>query len=130
MNNNTLKAVRFEPCGHIIVCTECCARMKRCLECKARIERKMPVRPETTDQDDDDGNGTEDEEVRSLRTMKLDELKATVNDWEQQYLCSICMERKKNVAFLCGHGTCDECVETLQRCHMCRGSISKKINLY
>ena len=115
--------VKFEPCGHVIVCSECCARMKRCLECKAPIEKKVVVK------DDIDASDTDDE-VKSLKTLKLRDLEAKNRDWEEHYLCSICMERKKNVAFLCGHGACDICVETLRRCHMCRGSISQKINLY
>ena len=117
------RPVRFEPCGHIIVCSECCTRMKRCLECKALIEKKVVIK------DDIDASDTDDE-VKSLKTLKLRDLEAKNRDWEEHYLCSICMERKKNVAFLCGHGACDICVQTLRRCHMCRGSISQKINLY
>jgi E3 ubiquitin-protein ligase mind-bomb len=121
-----LKPVRFEPCGHVIVCADCCTRMKRCLECKLRIERKIVIKRDNNGHEDDD----DDDEVKSLKTMKLYDLEAKVHDWEEHYLCSICMERKKNVAFLCGHGACSQCVETLRCCHMCRGPISQKINLY
>ena len=40
------------------------------------------------------------------------------------------MERIRDVAFLCGHGSCSHCAETLRTCHMCRKTIVKKINLY
>ena len=118
------KPVKLEPCGHVIVCSECCTRMKRCIECKMPIERKVVQEVQELD------NGSEKDEVRSLKTMRLKDLEAKNRDWEEHYLCSICMERKKNVAFLCGHGACDVCVETLKKCHMCRGSITEKIHLY
>lgn len=44
--------------------------------------------------------------------------------------CGICLENIKNVIFLCGHGACSECASTLQICHMCRKTITKKINVY
>ena len=135
-----LRPVQFEPCGHVIVCTECSTRMKKCLECKVTIDKKRTLkapRPEssvtsTSSQCSEAaaGGNKQDDEVISLRTLKLHDLEAKVQDFELAYLCSICMERRKNVAFLCGHGTCTSCVETLKSCHMCRGPISHKINLY
>lgn len=124
-----LTAIRFEPCGHIIACVKCCTRMKKCLQCQSRIERKFPVQANQKPGNDEE-DGTEDEEVKSLRTMKLDDLEKKVQDMELHYFCSICMERKKNVAFLCGHGTCEYCWETLSCCHMCRGPVTEKISLY
>ena len=126
MTGSSNKPVKFEPCGHVIVCSECCTRMKRCIECKLPIERKVVVKleiPEVANESDAD-------EVKSLKTMRLKDLEAKNRDWEEHYLCSVCMERKKNVAFMCGHGACDVCAETLRRCHMCRSSIAQKINLY
>ncbi|KAK8761283.1 hypothetical protein V5799_027451 [Amblyomma americanum] len=43
--------------------------------------------------------------------------------------CAICMERRRNVAFLCGHSSCADCAKTLEHCHMCRVRI-RKITLY
>ena len=94
-----------------------------------RIERKFPVTIEL-DTRSIASDGTEDEEVKSMRSLKLHDLEAKVQDLEQVTLCLICMERRKNVAFLCGHGTCLQCAETLSCCHMCRGSVAQKINLY
>jgi E3 ubiquitin-protein ligase mind-bomb len=53
-----------------------------------------------------------------------------VEDLEDQFLCGICMERKRNVAFLCGHGACTQCTLGLSTCHMCRTAIERKIPLY
>ncbi len=33
--------VLFEPCGHVIVCEECCLRMKKCITCQLPIHRKV-----------------------------------------------------------------------------------------
>lgn len=32
--------VTFQPCGHVVVCVECCQRMKTCLKCQHKIEHK------------------------------------------------------------------------------------------
>merc|ERR1719468_753268 len=38
----SLRPVLFEPCGHIIVCTECCPpRMKKCLHVKAKLTERF-----------------------------------------------------------------------------------------
>ena len=50
--------------------------------------------------------------------------------YEDQHMCTICMERPKTVAFLCGHRACIVCVDGLRSCHMCRVPIQQKINLY
>ena len=95
--NHNLRPVQFEPCGHVIVCTECSPRMKRCIECKEKIEKKRPLRPESnsaplTASDIDAHNhqrktdGTPDDEVVSLRTLKLHDLEAKVQDFELAYL--------------------------------------------
>lgn len=61
---------------------------------------------------------------------RLRYLETRIADLEEANLCSICMERRRNVAFLCGHGACENCAAPLKTCHMCRQTITKKINLY
>ena len=58
------------------------------------------------------------------------DIEKRLQDYEEQHVCTICMERPKTVAFTCGHRTCVVCVETLRSCHMCRVPITQKINLY
>ncbi len=110
--------MRFGPCGHQIACEDCGSRMKRCLECKTEITARMTT-----------ANGEQRGGSRRP-SIKVRELEAKVRDLEDQCLCLICMERRRNVVFLCGHGSCAECSETLRSCHMCRGEVSKKIYLY
>lgn len=61
---------------------------------------------------------------------RLRYLESKIMEIEETHCCSICMERRRNIAFLCGHSACSKCAETLKICHMCRKSIVKKINLY
>ena len=58
------------------------------------------------------------------------DLAKKLNEWEDHFCCPICMDRKKEVVFPCGHATCSVCVKTIKVCHMCRGSIDKTIHLY
>jgi len=105
--------VTFEPCQHQIVCFDCSKRMKKCLECDKIISNKI-ASPDTAPKSD----------------RLLHALEAKVQDLEDRFLCSICMERNKTIVFLCGHGACPQCSETLSTCHMCRSVITKKIFLY
>ena len=57
-------------------------------------------------------------------------LQAHVREIEDANMCAICLEKARNVAFLCGHGTCVECATSLEVCPMCRKPIEKKITLF
>ena len=62
--------------------------------------------------------------------LRLRELEGQLALLEDTVNCSICMERKKTIVFMCGHSTCSQCATTLKNCHICRKGISKKINLF
>ena len=47
-----------------------------------------------------------------------------------QSLCVVCMDRRKNCVFLCGHGTCQPCADKLTECPICRKPVEKKIILF
>ena len=117
--------VLFKPCGHRVVCAVCSLRMKRCLHCKADITRKVTYKEHHLPKEEERERGSADN-----HTDTVSQLRAKLRELEDRCLCTICMERQSNVAFLCGHRACSECTDTLKSCHMCRGSISKKINLY
>lgn len=61
---------------------------------------------------------------------RLRYLESKIQEIEETYSCGICMERSRNVVFLCGHGACVICAQTLYTCHMCRKPITQKINIY
>ncbi|XP_043643652.1 E3 ubiquitin-protein ligase MIB2 [Drosophila teissieri] len=126
--NEILQLVRFEPCQHQIACEECGIRMKKCLRCAVVIERRLTVSgrvvalPTCTSSPSDPTRLPSGDLLRYLENK--------VQEFEESHFCGICMERKRDVAFLCGHGACSHCAETLRTCHMCRKTILKKINLY
>lgn len=72
----------------------------------------------------------EEDKEKEKHLERLRYLETRVADLEEANMCSICMERRRNVAFLCGHGACEHCAAPLKTCHMCRKTITKKINLY
>ncbi|XP_011684661.1 PREDICTED: E3 ubiquitin-protein ligase MIB1-like [Wasmannia auropunctata] len=65
-----------------------------------------------------------------IRLQMLNYLMTTIADFREANMCNICVERRRNVAFLCGHCACEHCAEQLNTCHICCKTITKKINLY
>lgn len=111
--------VELEPCGHKPACEDCSSRMKKCLECGVIVHKRM----------------TKDGRIISAKSRqpsaeRLRYLECKIAEIEESHACSICMERKKNVVFLCGHGACAKCADTLKTCHMCRKAIAKKIPVF
>ncbi|XP_059468755.1 E3 ubiquitin-protein ligase MIB2-like [Neocloeon triangulifer] len=111
--------VRFEPCGDVVVCEDCAGRMKKCLFCHIPISCLVTKA----------GIVTNKNEVQSS-TDKLRVLESKIAEIEEANCCSICMERPRNVVFLCGHSACDTCAQPLKVCHMCRKTITNKINIF
>lgn len=141
--NEMLPLAIFEPCGHQISCVECALRMKKCLSCGIMIEKRMAangrdvliaqpssqvilqVQPAAQPMP-----APPPQPQRQPSVDRLRYLESKILEIEETHCCSICMERRRNVAFLCGHGACSKCADTLKTCHMCRKTIAKKINLY
>lgn len=91
------------------------------------------TKPEDSAKDDslEDKEENQDKEKDKDKDLeRLRYLETRIADLEEANMCSICMERRRNVAFLCGHGACEHCAAPLKTCHMCRKVITKKINLY
>jgi E3 ubiquitin-protein ligase RGLG len=44
--------------------------------------------------------------------------------------CPVCLIDRKNMAFNCGHQTCQQCASSLVNCPICREPITTKIRLY
>lgn len=72
-----------------------------------------------------------EKDEKYLETLhSLLSLQAHVREIEDANMCAICLEKVRNVAFMCGHGTCMECSSSLEVCPMCRKPIVKKIQLF
>jgi len=113
--SEVIPLVIFLPCMHQVACVDCSFRIKKCLKCGVLVKEKKFH-----------AIGEEGNKVKA----HLNLLERKVQDLEDQFLCSICMERKRNVAFQCGHGACNVCTETIDTCHMCRKVIVQKIVQY
>lgn len=111
--------VTFKPCSHTVLCIECAPRLKRCLECKTLVTGKGMK----------DGTPIIGINSKSLVT-KYQLLEGKLRKMEESVVCCICVERKKNIIFLCGHGTCHSCAEQLRICHICQKPIEKKIPIF
>ncbi|CAL8095409.1 unnamed protein product [Orchesella dallaii] len=122
--SEVMDLILFEPCGHQIVCDECCVRMKKCLNCHQPILRKVSCQGSVISSN---CGRTASINPSAERLRYLENKFAEI---EETYCCSICMERRRNIAFLCGHGACERCADALSTCHMCRTPITQKINLY
>ena len=72
-----------------------------------------------------------EKDEKYLETLhNLLSLQNRVREIEDANTCAICLEKPRNMAFLCGHGTCVECAEALEVCPMCRKPIVQKIKLF
>lgn len=107
--NDICLLVTFDPCGHQVCCEDCALRMKKCLSCQSVIDKRYAM------------NGKlllPKENQRQPSADRLRYLEHKILEIEETHSCGICMERRRNVAFLCGHSACSKCAETLKTCHM------------
>jgi hypothetical protein len=44
--------------------------------------------------------------------------------------CAVCLDRPKQIAFLCGHQACELCAPLFTECHTCRTPITGRIRLF
>lgn len=129
--NEILPLVIFGSCSHQIACSECSMRMKKCLSCGRQIEhRHAPNGKEIPTLNSAASRMQVQVTPRQPADDRLRYLESKIMEFEETHSCSICMERTRDVVFLCGHSCCSRCAETLKTCHMCRKQIAKKIPLY
>lgn len=62
--------------------------------------------------------------------LSYDELKAKVAHLERALTCPVCLLRRREVVFVCGHAVCCSCSLFMERCGLCRKAINKRIRLY
>ncbi|XP_030843456.1 baculoviral IAP repeat-containing protein 7-like isoform X2 [Strongylocentrotus purpuratus] len=49
---------------------------------------------------------------------------------EEEMLCPVCIDQKREFVFMCGHSLCEVCTSSIDDCPMCRQPILKKIKMY
>lgn len=72
-------------------------------------------------------NGARDETATTGDVLKLQQ---QLQDIKEQTMCPVCLDRLKNMIFLCGHGTCQMCGDRMVECPICRNPIRQRILLY
>ncbi|KAJ0181928.1 hypothetical protein K1T71_002650 [Dendrolimus kikuchii] len=60
----------------------------------------------------------------------VEKLQQQLQDIKEQTMCPICLDRLKNMIFLCGHGMCQMCGDRITVCPICRKQVEKRILLY
>ncbi|XP_063237015.1 E3 ubiquitin-protein ligase MIB1 isoform X2 [Bacillus rossius redtenbacheri] len=60
----------------------------------------------------------------------IQKLQQQLQDIKEQTMCPVCLDRLKNMIFLCGHGTCQMCGDRMSECPICRKQVEKRILLY
>nr|NP_001121594.1 zinc finger protein Ci-ZF(ZZ/RING)-1 [Ciona intestinalis]XP_018671186.1 zinc finger protein Ci-ZF(ZZ/RING)-1 isoform X2 [Ciona intestinalis]FAA00182.1 TPA: zinc finger protein [Ciona intestinalis] len=101
---NQTACVKFDPCGHVVVCKKCSYIVKKCLQCGVPITNKTC-----------DGKPL-----------------ANVESTEDSNSCTICMDRKINTVLSpCNHMlSCQECSKMLKQCPVCREPIDKRVKVF
>lgn len=115
-------------CGHGIAKTETIQDGQAATGDISLTKQQEKEEVNALDEKKEENQDKEREKDKDLERLRY--LETRVADLEEANMCSICMERRRNVAFLCGHGACEHCAAPLKTCHMCRKVITKKINLY
>ena len=70
-------------------------------------------------------NGARDENMKDVQ-----KLQQQLADIKEQTMCPVCLDRLKNMIFLCGHGTCQMCGDRMSECPICRKTVERRILLY
>lgn len=148
-------SVLFKPCGHICACDGCAALMKKCVQCRASIDKVVPFivccggtappPPTPTPPPVPNNNllinhnlntppapviGLLNNGTKDTSNNDVQKLQQQLQDIKEQTMCPVCLDRLKNMIFLCGHGTCQMCGDRMSECPICRKSVEKRILLY
>ena len=113
--------VQFLPCRHVVTCTTCADIVKKCVKCRQQIKDKVNVKL---------NDGKNSIKQTNAANEDVEKLQQQLDDMKEQSLCPVCLDRTKNMIFLCGHGSCQMCGDRLQECPICRKIVEKRILLY
>ena len=114
--------------------------MKKCFVCRVPIESIVPFNELCSGNNDNVSTKSETTTITTATStvpsnnvsdaVALARLQQQLQEIREQVHCPICMDRLKNMVFLCGHGVCQNCGDRVQECPICRKQIEKSIILY
>ncbi|XP_063965477.1 E3 ubiquitin-protein ligase MIB2-like isoform X1 [Lytechinus pictus] len=145
---------QFKPCDHTIVCENCAMCFQLCPEAKCRqkvesvlkLSRQFPVFSNT-----DPGMGQQTPKTGAVAAKGAtgdhpsgarrkifepdSELTKSIliqknQKLEDEMLCPVCIDRRRELVFLCGHSLCEDCSDSIDDCPLCRLPITKRIKMY
>ncbi|XP_064385276.1 E3 ubiquitin-protein ligase mind-bomb-like isoform X1 [Halichondria panicea] len=145
--------VKFEPCGHAVMCAECAQRAKKCPTCKAAVKTISKLSKVCMMCNEEEATATVKpcdhtfcpECARRMKTCfecpvlitakeGLPPVSATsvhpLASPDSESNCPICLTEPKNTAFLCGHQTCWDCAQKVDHCPVCRKFVTHRIQLF
>ncbi|XP_014677222.1 PREDICTED: E3 ubiquitin-protein ligase MIB1-like isoform X2 [Priapulus caudatus] len=127
-------SVLFHPCAHMCACDGCANLMKKCVQCRSAIDKTIPfivccggtppAPPQAV------GAGLMNNGARDSTQQDIAKLQQQLHDIKEQTMCPVCLDRLKNMIFLCGHGMCQMCGDRMNECPICRKTVEKRILLY
>ncbi|XP_071837816.1 E3 ubiquitin-protein ligase MIB1-like [Apostichopus japonicus] len=150
-------SVLFQPCGHMCACQGCAGLMKKCVQCRGAVEKYVPFMvccgakgeqlnnagvnastppsfevhnttpPPTNNVTSVNNNIPAKMNNTNVQLIKLEQ---QLHDIKEQTMCPVCLDRIKNMIFLCGHGTCQLCGDRMSECPICRKPVEKRVLLY
>ncbi|CAF0984861.1 unnamed protein product [Adineta steineri] len=129
-------SVMYKPCGHLIACEECAGVSTKCLACRASIDSTVSFHELCCSETNDSISVKPEISTTTVPSntisdaVALARLQQQLQEIREQVHCPICMDRLKNMVFLCGHGICQNCGDRVQECPICRKQIEKSIILY
>lgn len=127
-------SVLFQPCNHMCACEGCANLMKKCVQCRSSIDKTIPFivccggTPPAPQQVA--GSGLMNNGARDSTQQDIAKLQQQLHDIKEQTMCPVCLDRLKNMIFLCGHGMCQMCGDRMNECPICRKTVEKRILLY
>ncbi|CAH8588558.1 unnamed protein product [Schistosoma turkestanicum] len=65
-----------------------------------------------------------------LCEREVNRLKHELQVMREQIRCPICLDRSRNLVFMCGHATCQWCGDQVTACPICRRAVESRIILY
>ncbi|CAG2170914.1 unnamed protein product [Oppiella nova] len=114
--------------------------MKKCVQCRANIDQVVPfivccggIAPPPPQQQLNNNQNMGplmNNGARDVTNNDIQKLQQQLQDIKDQTMCPVCLDRIKNMIFLCGHGACQMCGDRMSICPICRNSIEKRILLY
>uniref|UniRef100_A0A1B6C9E8 RING-type domain-containing protein n=2 Tax=Clastoptera arizonana TaxID=38151 RepID=A0A1B6C9E8_9HEMI len=143
----------------MIACDSCASLMKKCVQCRVQIDKMVPFNlccggsenaAETPVDPEEDNNAPPliiappseqptsnnitgtlmNNGSRDTSNNDIQKLQQQLQDIKEQTMCPVCLDRLKNMIFLCGHGTCQMCGDRMSECPICRKAVEKRILLY